>query len=175
MEEKKEARQKRNREKLATADWVMAEFYATWCPHCKRMQPVVEEFKKLMEGTLEVVQIDIDQEDALANFYTIESVPTFILMREGEQLWRQSGELDLERLLSVCDNPCNPCCKDCCKIPVLVIIRQQISDSIRFYRHLPDRELVLFPAFEPLDGRVLSLFVGLFLTDHFFRKDLLRG
>ena len=88
MEEKKEARQKRNREKLATADWVMAEFYATWCPHCKRMQPVVEEFKKLMEGTLEVVQIDIDQEDALANFYTIESVP----------LWRQSGELDLERL-----------------------------------------------------------------------------
>ena len=98
MEEKKEARQKRNREKLATADLVMAEFYATWCPHCERMQPVVEEFKKLMEGTLEVVQIDIDQEDALANFYTIESVPTFILMRKGEQLWRQSGELDLERL-----------------------------------------------------------------------------
>lgn len=57
----KEARQKRNREKLATADWVMAEFYATWCPHCERMQPVVEEFKKLMEGTLEVVQIDIDR------------------------------------------------------------------------------------------------------------------
>ena len=98
MKEKKIAREARNKEKLAGDDWVMAEFYATWCPHCKRMQPVVEEFKKLMEGTLEVVQIDIDQEDALANFYTIESVPTFILMREGEQLWRQSGELDLERL-----------------------------------------------------------------------------
>ena len=98
MKEKKIARDTRNREKLAGDDWVMAEFYATWCPHCERMQPVVEEFKKLMEGTLEVVQIDIDQEDALANFYTIESVPTFILMRKGEQLWRQSGELDLERL-----------------------------------------------------------------------------
>lgn len=56
MEEKKEAREERNREKLANEDWVMAEFYASWCPHCKRMQPIVEEFKKAMEGTLEVVK-----------------------------------------------------------------------------------------------------------------------
>lgn len=98
MEEKKEAREERNREKLADADWVMAEFYATWCPHCRRMHPIVEEFKKMMEGVLEVVQVDIDQESALADFYTIETVPTFILMRKGEQLWRQSGELTLERL-----------------------------------------------------------------------------
>ena len=51
-----------------------------------------------MEGTLEVVQIDIDQERALAELYTIENTPTYILMRKGEQLWRQSGELSLERL-----------------------------------------------------------------------------
>jgi thioredoxin 1 len=98
MEEKKVAREERNREKLANADWVMAEFYATWCPHCKRMQPVVEKFKKAMEGTLEVVQVDVDQESDLADFYTIEVTPTFILFRKGEQLWRQSGELTLSRL-----------------------------------------------------------------------------
>lgn len=51
-----------------------------------------------MEGTLEVVQIDIDQERALAELYTIENTPTYILMRKGEQLWRQSGELSLKRL-----------------------------------------------------------------------------
>jgi hypothetical protein len=44
------------------------------------------------------VQVDVDEESELANFYTIESTPTFILLRKGEQLWRQSGELSLERL-----------------------------------------------------------------------------
>ena len=93
MEEKKIARENRNEEKLSHGDWVMAEFYATWCPHCKRMHPVVKEFKKMMEaGAVQVIQPD------LAEFYTIESTPTFILMRKGEQLWRQSGELSLERL-----------------------------------------------------------------------------
>ena len=92
------AREERTREKLANDEWVMAEFYATWCPHCQRMKPVVEEFRKLMEGTLEMVEVDIDQEDALADFYSIEVTPTFILLRKGEQLWRQSGELALERL-----------------------------------------------------------------------------
>ena len=98
MKEKEVAREERNKEKLASAEWVMAEFYATWCPHCQQMKPVVEEFKRLMEGTLEVVEVDIDQESALADFYTIEVTPTFILLRRGEQLWRQSGEMSLERL-----------------------------------------------------------------------------
>ena len=61
-------------------------------------QKTIEEFKKLMEGTLEVVLVDIDQEPALTDFYTVESTPTFILFRKGQQLWRQSGELPLERL-----------------------------------------------------------------------------
>lgn len=101
MKEKEIAREERNEEKISKGDWVMAEFYATWCPHCQRMHPVVEELKKRMKGTLEVVQVDVDQESALADFYTIESTPTFILLRKGEQLWRQSGEMSLERLENV--------------------------------------------------------------------------
>lgn len=101
MKEKEIAREERNEEKLSNGDWVMAEFYATWCPHCQRMQPIVEELKKRMRGKLEVVQIDVDQESALADFYSIEGTPTFILMRKGEQLWRQSGEMSLERLENV--------------------------------------------------------------------------
>lgn len=99
MDEKKEAREMRSEDKLTNGEWVMAEFYASWCPHCQRMMPIVKEFKKSMEGTLEVVQIDIDQEKQLADNFNIETIPTFILMRQGEQIWRQSGEMPLERLL----------------------------------------------------------------------------
>lgn len=101
MKEKEVAREERNKERLLHSDWVMAEFYATWCSHCQAMQPILEEFKKAMRGTLEVVQVDIDQESALADFYTIESTPTFILLRKGEQLWRQSGEMNLHLLEKV--------------------------------------------------------------------------
>lgn len=99
MEEKKIAREERNREKMENGDWVMAEFYATWCPHCQRMRPIVEEFKRDMEGQVEVVEVDVDQEPELAEFYTIEGTPTFILLRNGEQVWRQSGEMSMERLI----------------------------------------------------------------------------
>ena len=44
MKEKKAAREERNQEKLANADWGMAEFYATRCPHSQRMKPDDEEF-----------------------------------------------------------------------------------------------------------------------------------
>lgn len=98
MKEKKVAREKHNKETLESADWVMVEFYASWCSHCKNMHPIVEEFKKMLEGELEVVQIDVDEEESLADLYTVKSIPTFILMRKGEQLWRQSGDLSLERL-----------------------------------------------------------------------------
>lgn len=98
MKEKEFDREMRHESILKSGELVMAEFYASWCPHCQRMMPVVEEFKRLAEGRVQVVQIDIEEEADLANFYTIETIPTFILLRRGETLWRQSGELTVERL-----------------------------------------------------------------------------
>lgn len=103
MKEKEENREARHQEALETGSLVMAEFYASWCPHCQRMMPVVEEFKKANEGKVEVVQIDIEQEAPLADRYTVESIPTFILLRNGEPIWRQSGELTVERLQEAID------------------------------------------------------------------------
>ena len=57
MKEKNKAREERNKERLTHGDWVMAEFYEHWQPENKKMHHVIDEFKKLMEGTLEVVPV----------------------------------------------------------------------------------------------------------------------
>ena len=94
MKEKELNREERNKTVMETGALVMAEFYADWCPHCQKMMPIVKEFKELEKGKLEVVQINIEEESALADLYTVESIPTFILLRKGEALWRKSGEMN---------------------------------------------------------------------------------
>lgn len=79
---------------------VLVEFYASWCPHCKRMMPVVAQIKELLEGTTDIYQFDIDDNEELASSIDVESIPTFIIYKDGQEMWRQSGELDGQILLS---------------------------------------------------------------------------
>lgn len=79
---------------------VLVEFYASWCPHCKRMMPVVAQIKELLEGTTDIYQFDIDDNEELASSIDVESIPTFIIYKDGQEMWRQSGELDGQVLLS---------------------------------------------------------------------------
>lgn len=80
--------------------YVLVEFYASWCPHCQRMMPIVAEIKKLLADTLKVEQFDIDEYQDLASQAGAESIPTFILYHNGEEHWRHSGEMAAETLLS---------------------------------------------------------------------------
>ena len=98
MKEKKVVREEQNKEKLTSGDWVTSEFYSIHSLKSSRMHAVIDEFKKLMGGKVEVVQVNVDEEKTLAEFYTIVHIPTYIFLRKGEQLWRQTGELGLDRL-----------------------------------------------------------------------------
>lgn len=92
------SKEERIKEASKTDKLILIEFFATWCGHCQRMRPVVHAFKEEMKN-VEVIEVDIDKNESLASYYNVESTPTFILMKHGEQLWRQSGEMPLERLL----------------------------------------------------------------------------
>ena len=78
---------------------VMVEFYATWCPHCRRMAPVIDQIKELLSGTVDIYQLDVDQNEELSNVEKITSTPTFIIYRDGKPVWRESGEMDGQALL----------------------------------------------------------------------------
>lgn len=87
-------------ELVKSASSVLIEFYASWCPHCQKMMPVVNQVKELLNGRAEVYQFDIDKNVQLAARLDVQSIPTFIVYRNGEEVWRHTGEVDGELLIS---------------------------------------------------------------------------
>lgn len=86
-------------EVISSTPVVLVEFYATWCPHCRRMMPVIDQMKELLNGTVDIYTLDIDKNEQLADQEGISSTPTFIIYRNGQPVWRESGEMDGQYLL----------------------------------------------------------------------------
>lgn len=79
---------------------VLLEMYASWCPHCQRMMPVVADVKAMMKGLVNVYQFDIDKFKTLADELNVQSIPTFIIYKNGEEQWRQTGEMPGSELVN---------------------------------------------------------------------------
>lgn len=78
----------------------LVEFYATWCPHCQRMMPVVDDVRALVSGKANVYQFDIDKNREFADALEVDGIPTFIVYKAGEEVWRCEGEVDGSVLVS---------------------------------------------------------------------------
>tara|TARA_B100001173_G_scaffold173966_1_gene150160 strand:- start:18 stop:314 length:297 start_codon:yes stop_codon:yes gene_type:complete len=69
----------------------LVDFYATWCGPCKMMSPLLEQVASEMGDETKIIKVDIDKNRDAAAEYGIRSVPTLLLFKEGEVVWRQSG------------------------------------------------------------------------------------
>ena len=79
----------------------LVDFFATWCGPCKMMHPVLEQLKDELGESIRIIKIDVDKNNSLAMNYRVQSVPTLMLFRKGEMLWRQSGALRLHDLKAI--------------------------------------------------------------------------
>lgn len=69
----------------------LMDFYAEWCGPCKMMAPIIEELEKEFAGKVTFEKINIDRETDKASQYSVMSIPTFVLEKDGKEAERLIG------------------------------------------------------------------------------------
>lgn len=83
---------------------VLVDFYADWCGPCQTLSPIVQQVAHEMRGKIKVIKVNVDNNQTAALHYQVRSIPTLILFRKGELLWRRAGLMTKRDLLSLVNN-----------------------------------------------------------------------
>ena len=89
------------KEVLKSEKPVLVDFYADWCGPCNAMAPVIEELAKELEGKVKVGKINVDENPDIAVEYTVMSIPTLIVFKNGKEEKRLVGLRNKEELINL--------------------------------------------------------------------------
>ena len=82
---------------------VLVDFYADWCGPCKLTAPVVEELAELYEGKAKVGKLNVDNNEEVAMKYGVMSIPTILVIKNGQVEAKMVGVQKREVLMDALD------------------------------------------------------------------------
>lgn len=91
-------------EVLKSEKIVLIDFYADWCGPCKMMSPVIDEIAEEMKETVKVGKINVDENQDLAMEYGVMSIPTIVVLKNGEVQKTFVGVTDKEEIKQALNN-----------------------------------------------------------------------
>ncbi|MFA6260826.1 MAG: thioredoxin [Bacteroidia bacterium] len=77
---------------------VLVDFFAEWCGPCKMMKPILEELKTEIGEEATIIKVDVDKSPGVSEVFSIQGVPTLILFKAGQPVWRQAGVVSARQL-----------------------------------------------------------------------------
>ncbi|HEV2601601.1 MAG TPA: thioredoxin [Candidatus Babeliales bacterium] len=82
---------------------IVIDIYATWCGPCQFMTPILEELEEEYNGKYKFAKINVDEARELAIKFSVSSVPTFIFMKNGQVMGKETGQMSKEELQTKID------------------------------------------------------------------------
>lgn len=83
---------------------VFVDFWAEWCGPCRMVGPAVEQIGKLMAGKVKVAKLNVDESQEIAMKYGVQSIPSLILFRGGQEVGRTIGAMPKESYIKFIEN-----------------------------------------------------------------------